>query len=504
MTGEIGTGKTTLCRCLVEQLPPDTDIALILNPRLTAKELLETVCDELRIERPAEAGSIKLLIDALNRHLLQSHSQRRRTVLIIDEAQNLDDEVLEQIRLLTNLETSREKLLQIILIGQPELLSILKRPELRQLAQRITARYHLQALSRRETHAYIRHRLSVAGRSDPLFTKSAMRRVCRLSGGMPRLINIICDRALLGAYTLDKRIVGAAIVRRAGSETQGMVPWYRRIRMAWAAGILALAAVIAVAGFFLASADRSVFHSGPTIVPAVPVPDTSGVAAAKPQPVAVPATKAAPPASRLADILADPVLRGEAVSSFVNLYNCWGARIAMSPSDYGCKVGRAQGFECLFQAGSWTKLRRFNLPAILEVTLPNGQMQRVTLIGLSDETARLAIGNREYAFPISEIDTLWDGSFILVWKPPFRPRQLSLGAKGEEVAWVRRALDRIEGKKQEANPSDDYDENLRQRVRSFQRQRSLIPDGYVGSETLVHLAVAAGDQKAPSIVQHSP
>ena len=200
LTGDIGSGKTTLCRCLVKQLPPGTDIALILNPRLTVIELLATVCDELGISYPSEAASIKVLIDALNQRLLESHARSRRTVLIIDEAQNLNEDVLEQIRLLTNLETSKEKLLQIILIGQPELLSLLKRKNLRQLAQRITARYHLLALSRSETYAYIQHRLLVAGRRDPLFTRRAMHCVYRLSGGMPRAINIICDRALLGAY----------------------------------------------------------------------------------------------------------------------------------------------------------------------------------------------------------------------------------------------------------------------------------------------------------------
>ncbi len=229
LTGDIGSGKTTLCRCLIKQLPPGTDIALILNPRLTVIELLATVCDELGISYPAEAASNKVLIDALNQRLLESHARSRRTVLIIDEAQNLNEDVLEQIRLLTNLETSKEKLLQIILIGQPELLSLLKRKNLRQLAQRITARYHLLSLSRSETHAYIQHRLLVAGRKEPLFTRRAMHCVYRLSRGMPRVINIICDRALLGAYALDAQRVSAGIVRKASRETRGSLAWLERI-----------------------------------------------------------------------------------------------------------------------------------------------------------------------------------------------------------------------------------------------------------------------------------
>ena len=256
LTGEVGSGKTTLCRCLIKQLPPGTDIALILNPRLTVIELLATVCDELGISYPAEAASNKVLIDALNQRLLESHAQSRRTVLIIDEAQNLNEDVLEQIRLLTNLETSKEKLLQIILIGQPELLSLLKRKNLRQLAQRITARYHLLSLSRSETYAYIQHRLLVAGRKDPLFTRRAMHSVYRLSGGMPRVINIICDRALLGAYALDAPRVSAGIVRKASRETKGILTWRRQFRFALIAGILVITALMATAAIFFWPANQ--------------------------------------------------------------------------------------------------------------------------------------------------------------------------------------------------------------------------------------------------------
>ncbi|MDF1614641.1 ExeA family protein [Desulfurivibrio dismutans] len=220
LTGEVGTGKTTLCRSLLEQLPPQVDLALILNPRLDAVELVAAVCDELQISYPPGCTSLRTLVGALNDHLLQSHATGRRTVLVIDEAQNLSPEVLEQVRLLTNLETSESKLLEITLLGQPELREILARPELRQLAQRITARYHLNPLNLEETVAYVRHRLRVAGVSRPLFTRGALKALARLSGGIPRLINVICDRALLGAYVEERNEVDAAILRRAAREIQ--------------------------------------------------------------------------------------------------------------------------------------------------------------------------------------------------------------------------------------------------------------------------------------------
>lgn len=218
LTGEVGTGKTTLCRCLVEQLPEDVDIAVIFNPRLSPRELVASICDELRIPRPQHRASLKLLIDLLNHYLLDAHARGRRTVLLIDEAQNLNYDVLEQIRLLTNLETNDTKLLQIILVGQPELNTLLQRQNLRQLSQRISARYHLRPLSFIETVAYIRHRVAVSGGKRRLFSTLAEGKVYRLSGGIPRVINLICDRALLGAYALGRNEVSYSIVRKAARE----------------------------------------------------------------------------------------------------------------------------------------------------------------------------------------------------------------------------------------------------------------------------------------------
>jgi len=246
LTGEVGTGKTTICRCLLKQLPANVDVALVLNPKLTALELLSTICDDLRLSYPADTTSVKVLVDCLYRYVLDAHERGRRTVVIIDEAQNLSPEVLEQVRLLTNLETTKEKLIQVILIGQPELDANLNRPELRQLNQRVTARYHLEPLGARETEAYIAHRLEVAGVGAQIFRSSAMREVHKLSKGVPRLINVMCDRALLGAYAADRRMIDVPTVRKAASEVSGSDGWSRRHRVAIAVAVAAALAAAVV------------------------------------------------------------------------------------------------------------------------------------------------------------------------------------------------------------------------------------------------------------------
>ena len=218
LTGEVGTGKTTLCRLVLEQLPENVRIALVLNPKQTPLELLESVCAELQVPQATRRRSLKTQVDALNEYLLQAYADGLRVVLMIDEAQELSRELLEQVRLLTNLETDTQKLLQIVLIGQPELRETLARPGLRQLAQRITARYHLTPLQPAETAAYLRHRLSVAGASAFPFEDKAVARLHALSGGVPRLLNVLGDRALVAGYVHGRQRVDARLVDLAAAE----------------------------------------------------------------------------------------------------------------------------------------------------------------------------------------------------------------------------------------------------------------------------------------------
>jgi len=499
LTGEVGTGKTTLCRCLLAQLPPEVDVAFVLNPRLTAVELLATVCDELGIATyPFETKSVKVLVDLLYRHLLEAHGQGRRTVLIIDEAQNLSADVLEQIRLLTNLETTTEKLLQIILIGQPELARLLKRRRLRPLAQRITARYHLLPLSRPETCAYIRHRVRVAGGGDTLFTPAAMRRAHRWSSGVPRMINVICDRALLGAYAHEQDHIDAATVRRAGREVLGKVPGGRHgIRLGRAFGLGAVG--IALVGTAIVLTPSRIFPPRDEgMRPAV-----SGDA----EPTAVISatgdrTSASP---SLVQLLADPSGRDDAHAAFASLYSRWRVEYRRGRAGPTCETGRSTGLECLSMVGSWNKLRRFDLPAILELEVPTAGTYRVALVALGEETATLELGGREYTLPLREIDRFWDGDFLLLWKAaPVGSRLISPGMRGKDVGWLRGRLDELEGHMGKVPDPDIYDEALKRRVLDFQRSRSLVPDGLVGGETLAQLTLAIRDPGTPSLSRRTP
>lgn len=256
LTGEVGTGKTTVCRCFLQQMPPNCTAAYIFNPKLSAQELLATICDEFGIAHPASdpaRPSIKECVDPLNAWLLAQHAAGKNAVLIIDEAQSLSGDVLEQLRLLTNLETDEKKLLQIVLIGQPELRELVAQPQLTQLAQRVIARYHLGALTRGETAQYIAHRMAVAGCKGPApFAQRALARVHQLSGGIPRRINLLCDRALLAAYATGQRTVDAALVTRVAHEVFSHAPARSVGRSRWLAALLGAIAGAAVVAALLA------------------------------------------------------------------------------------------------------------------------------------------------------------------------------------------------------------------------------------------------------------
>jgi general secretion pathway protein A len=489
LTGEVGTGKTTIVRSLLAQTPKNAEIALILNPRMTAPEFLLTICEELGIGVQNSApGSLKDLVDILSYYLLHAHAAGKRVVLVVDEAQNLSPDVLEQVRLLTNLETNTQKLLQIILIGQPELRELLARNELRQLAQRITGRYHLNPLSRDETSAYVRHRLRVAGATTDILPPAALNEVFRLSQGVPRVINVICDRALLGAYSLDRHRVTTTLVRNAAAEVFGRrftphwLPW------ALTAGIAALLIVATVALWSLQP------WSTPPGAARLP-PGDAAVAAAAAAPARV-VTRPAPPAPRLGELLAQYTAETDTDSAFARLLGLWGAKYQASGTD-PCSQATQQGLACVTERGSFGQLRLYNRPAILQLSDSAGTSHQVVLIALDDEQARIELGGTR-SVGIGELSHFWLGDFVMLWRPASSPvKALSAGMRGAEVRWLRQSLQRLHGLAVDAPVSDVFDAELTGWVRDFQRQHQLAVDGIAGVRTQIALASAVGAPDTP-------
>jgi general secretion pathway protein A len=541
LTGEVGTGKTTICRCLLEQVPDNVEIAMVLNPKVTASELLATVCDELGIPCPdGHSSSIKTLVDRLNHYLLDAHARGRRTVLIIDEAQNLSADVLEQVRLLTNLETATQKLLQIILIGQPELRDMLARDEMRQLAQRVTARYHLEPISREETEAYIRHRLQICGTSKVLFSRDAIRRIQQLSGGIPRLINVLCDRAMLGAYVENKPWVDSGVVRKAAREVLDVDPGHAPGgRLPWVlagAGLL----VLVVAGYLYQP-----WMEVPARLPEVttqPHPDPAGSAQEAPAPPAVPAQQQdqppqpaetpapastsspapgpetaaagkpvadAGPAAAVpaADGAGPPVdlgaLLGTADSSWyrsawTGLMRLWAVELPPEVKPDFCKYALEYGLLCSTRQGNWNTVRHTNRPAILKLTAADGTRVPVLLQRLVDQRAGLVLGNEPYTLDLRRVDPYWFGEYtLLLQAPPGGRLIMKVGDRNPDVAWLREQLEQAQGVKVLSPDKQVFDYPLQKQVLEFQRSHGLVADGVVGKNTLIQLNSSAGREGVP-------
>jgi general secretion pathway protein A len=496
LTGEVGTGKTTIIRSLLARQPDNAEIALILNPGMNAPEFLLTICEELGIMVPNDAiGSVKDLVDILNQYLLKAHAQGKRVVLVVDEAQNLSPELLEQVRLLTNLETDTQKLLQIILIGQPELRELLARNDLRQLAQRVTGRYHLDPLSRSESAAYVKHRLRIAGATADIFTSGALAELYRCSGGIPRLLNIISDRALLGGYTEDRHAVTAAMVRRAASEV-----FDRRITPHWLPWVLGAATLVVVAGGALAA--WSLYQRTHEIAPAPVVVAARPVAQAVVQPPPAAPVPAAP--VELATLLRDSAAVTGLDGAYTRLFALWSARYVAGSED-ACSQALRQGLECLNEEGGFEVLRRFNRPAILPVSDVNGTVHQVVVTKLAPDTAQLMIGDATHDVALADLGQHWRGDFQLLWKPPqLDTRNLSMNMQGEPVGVLRNRLRQWAGLAPEPAPNEVFDASLETLVRQFQLRNGLAADGVAGIQTQAMLDSALAASNSPLLSAVTP
>lgn len=503
LTGEVGTGKTTLCHCLLQQLPENIDIALILNPKLNAIELLATICDELRIQYNGSTPSLKNLVDALNQYLLNAHAKGRRTVLVIDEAQNLSLEVLEQIRLLTNLETTKIKLLQIILVGQPELKDLLNRPELRQLNQRITARYHLLPLSLDETRTYIRHRLTVCKGNPELFNDSAINKIFQLSKGIPRVINIISHCALLGAYSQDTRTITPEIVKRAAKETLA----FKNEKTTLAKPLLAMLAISCLAGglyyWTQLAASKQLPINQQVTINSTALPTKSDIqhlpsmhTQTEPAKVsAAPKPTSAEPEKKFAIWLENPALT--LPESIANALKVWKKDIPKG-QQIDCEAAKKTGLNCLFAKGIWKDLLTYNRPVILEFSLSPDSKRYALLSAINNDQPTLTF-NGNHTFALADVLSYWDGYYILLWQSPIPVKMLFPGQNSSYIPWLRQQMASIDGIEQKSNNPNYFDSSLKTRVVAFQRDHKLMQDGKVGMQTIFHLDTATGATGSPHL-----
>ena len=532
LTGEVGTGKTTICRCLLKQMPESSKVAYVLNPRLSVVELLATICDEFGIKYPPASQSIKLFVDLINEYLMAAHADGLKPVLIIDEAQNLSYELLEQVRLLTNLETNERKLLQIVMLGQPELREKLLRPEMRQLQQRITARYHLGTLGKKDTSAYIAHRLAVAGVRRKLFKQPALNRLFKLSGGVPRLINLLCDRALLGAYAQGAGKIDREIVQKAAAEI--MDGGKKNMFNSGGSSTWALAGVMAalivwgvISGSFNDFLDY--YHLAPRLTEQkrpnlaqclishhrdmAPAPDKvivdgkygSAPVLAEDQ-ESVCRESASSDDLSAPDHLSWPIDQPRdrnKIMAYKALFDEWGESYDESQYRVACNQAMTVGLSCLYKQGNLGSLRRLNRPAVLRFLDTDGLEYFATLVGLRGGIAHLLVGGQSEIVSTDELEGQWTGTYTLLWKIPVGYQGAVLpGRSASWLPWLNDHLAVASGRQINADIEGGakvLEGKLLEKVKTFQHDNGLESDGILGPQTIISLNSAVSGQLLPTL-----
>lgn len=549
LTGEVGTGKTTLCRNLLSDLPENVDVALILNANINEAELLQTLCDELKIDYQ-QTDSQKQLLDKINHHLLSTFAANRHTVLIIDEAQLLSRDVLEQIRLLTNLETTKSKLLQIILIGQPELNDLLSRNDLRQLAQRVTARYHLGALERGEIEDYVNYRLGVAGCKQPLFSRQALNKMHMLTGGIPRKINVLADHSLLSAYAQTQSMVESKTVKRAAKDVfittektnlpkftfdkrwAAVIPLFLILNLGlWAYSHFSSSpqsldsqVVIDSSTNTGASTENQPAASTVLAKPASvsPILESSAIDIQKPNTGRVPGTVTIADAPLDASIetqigdqsaaSAEPItsaigLRLEAssdltgrIAAFRRLAEQWGVELPQKLLSPACTALAAQGIQCL-GVDSWAQALSYNRPTIM-VLSHQGQLHRVILQKVVGDTATIQIGSQNEEISVAELNRRWTKNAITFWRPGDAGSAfLQLDDRSTALPDLRKHINQALVKSNlpllRSQESVEFDLDLSQKIFALQSRFNILADSQVGSQTYLLLNEIVQAEQTP-------
>ncbi|MCT8985611.1 ExeA family protein [Shewanella phaeophyticola] len=500
LTGEVGTGKTTVSRCLLQQIPDNTDTAFILNPSLTELELLATLCDELEISY-GENPTLKQLTDLISMYLLNNHKNGRNTVLIIDEAQHLRSEVLEQLRLLTNLETNTKKLLQVILIGQPELQQLLKRQDLRQLAQRITARYHLLPLNREEIALYVLHRLQVAGRHEPLFTRKAIAALHKHSGGIPRLTNLLCERALMAGYGQGKVPIDHKMVNQAAIEVLGDIDESNEKRWPF----VAAAALVLAFGLSFYLFNRTAIDENLSATTALPQAQAQAqqpvdepittITANKPliqvqQPQAP--AQSTPAVNAEQQILRQAMLQSNSIdNAFAGLFGLWDKQPIIGLS--ACQAAQQQNLACYQQQGNWNSIMRLNYPAVVYLQDAQANVFYGVIVERQVDQILLQLGEQQFWVNKDWFDRHFSGTFEILWQPDsILPREIGQASSVAELQWLENSLAIVSQRR--ARLLTQFDSELEQQLMQFQRQHGLKPDGIAGNQTLIQLNLYLSQQ----------
>jgi general secretion pathway protein A len=470
LSGEVGTGKTTIIRCLLDQTPENTDIAYILNPMADIPNLLATICDELKIT-VADDSSIKTLMESLQSHLLESHAKGIRTVLLIDEAQLLSVEVLEQIRLLTNLETTTQKLLQIVLVGQPEINELLAQPRLRQLSQRITARFHLTSLSPSETAHYIEHRLKIAGKTHnrTIFPTAIIKRIHAFSRGTPRLINIICERALVGAYGRNKDQIDKEIYTLALEEVQDAGA--SQSKQSKPALIIAIPALVCILLVLIALWYVPKFESNLA---------TASNTINKQQDAEKFVTETPP----------DYLLPQNTAFDLLFTYQ----DIELSSETHPCWQSETQQYSCDKQRlDTWDQFLELNRPGILSIVTEDKSLAYAVIIGY-DSNSLLALNRDHQKVSINKQHILknWNGQVGFLWlKPQGYTGPVSKGSESILITYIANKFALLDGR-DKALTESKFNSLLETRIKLFQEQHKLKADGILGQQTLMKLNEALG------------
>ena len=472
LTGEVGTGKTTVSRCLRQQLPDDTDLALVVNPTLTERELLASICDEFKLSYGTEAG-IKELFDCLRHYLLANRQAGRKTLLLIDEAQHLSAEVLEQLRLLTNLETDEAKLLQVVLIGQPELQQLLRQPLLRQLAQRITARYHLLPLSCEDVDAYVRFRLQVAGCVQPIFTPRAIRALHRLSGGIPRIINLIAERALLGAYAEGEGKISDSIVVQAAYDALGI---QQRGASRWGGLAFGVCGLLMLLAGWLGWQQWGI----------LPTPEVHRVEV----PIKLPPDGKL--MRRFEKSMQQAAYQDEAL---LTLFRVWGFEPTLDEAN--CEAAGRVGLQCQQGSGSLKSLLELDHPAVVRLFDENATEFYADLLRVDDQEADLLIDGESWTVSRDWLEQAWGDEYTLLWRlPKSGTRSITPRSNKADLQWLENALSRAF--KERPRKISKFDEPLAAKLKRFQEQEGLKPDGVAGPQTLIRLN-ARGREPMPRL-----